>query len=67
MPDIPYYVVHGDADAAVNKAKHSDRLVAKMRSLGFDVKYDEVPGMRHCALPPENEAAFRGFVLENLR
>lgn len=67
MPDIPYYIVHGDADTAVKKAMHSDKLVVEMRRLGCDVTYDEVRGMAHCALPPENEAALRSFVLKNLR
>lgn len=66
MPRIPYYIVHGDADAAVNKKMHSDRLVAELRRLGYDVTYDEVPGMPHCALPPRNEDAFRAFILEHL-
>ena len=31
MPDIPYLIIHGDKDLAVNKQKHSDRFVAEMR------------------------------------
>ena len=47
MPDIPYLVIHGDADAAVNKMIHSDRMVAELRRLGRNVEYIEVPGMGH--------------------
>jgi dipeptidyl aminopeptidase/acylaminoacyl peptidase len=47
MPDIPYLIVHGDKDQAVNKEKHSDRFVAEMKKLGKNVKYVEVPGMGH--------------------
>ena len=50
LPDIPYYVVHGTADTAVNKARHSDRFVAAMRQYGKRVTYVEVPGMTHCDL-----------------
>ncbi|MGD0091180.1 MAG: prolyl oligopeptidase family serine peptidase [Planctomycetota bacterium] len=47
MPRVPYLIIHGDADKAVSKAAHSDKLVAAMRKLGFEVEYIEVPGMGH--------------------
>ena len=47
FPDIPYLVIHGDKDKAVNKERHSDRLVAKMRKARLDVTYIEVPGADH--------------------
>lgn len=47
LPDIPYLVTHGDADDQVDKAVHSDRLVAELRRLGRKVEYVEVPGMGH--------------------
>ena len=47
MPRIPYLVIHGDKDAAVAKARHSDPLVAAMRGCGLNVEYVEVPGMGH--------------------
>lgn len=47
MPDIPYLVIHGDSDQAVNKEMHSDRFVAAMRALGRNVRYMEIPGMGH--------------------
>jgi dipeptidyl aminopeptidase/acylaminoacyl peptidase len=47
MPDIPYLIVHGDKDQAVNKEKHSDRFVSEMRDLGKNIQYEEVAGMGH--------------------
>jgi dipeptidyl aminopeptidase/acylaminoacyl peptidase len=47
MPDIPYLIIHGDKDLAVNKQKHSDRYVTELRRLGRNVEYLEVPGMGH--------------------
>lgn len=48
MPNIPYVILHGDHDSAVNKGIHSDRFVEQMRKYGKDVTYIEVPGMEHC-------------------
>jgi dipeptidyl aminopeptidase/acylaminoacyl peptidase len=54
MPDIPYLIVHGDKDHAVNKGHHSDRFVAALRAVGRNVTYIEVPGMGHLGpLPPD--------------
>jgi len=47
MPDVPYLLIHGDKDQAVNKAKHSDRFVAEMHQHQKKVCYLEVPGMTH--------------------
>jgi dipeptidyl aminopeptidase/acylaminoacyl peptidase len=47
MPKIPYLLIHGDKDQAVNKEKHSDRFVAEMRKLKHDIEYLEIPGMGH--------------------
>ena len=63
LPDIPYYIVHGDADEAVNKALHSDKLVEKMRRLGYSVDYREVPGMLHCQFPAEEKERYIRFVI----
>jgi pimeloyl-ACP methyl ester carboxylesterase len=56
MPDIPYFIVHGDADKAVNKAAHSDKYVPAMRAKGYNVTYVEVPGMEHVDLAGNPEA-----------
>ncbi|MDR1092863.1 MAG: prolyl oligopeptidase family serine peptidase [Clostridiales bacterium] len=59
MPDIPYFIDHGDADTAVNKSLHSDRFVAEMRKAGRNVEYLEIPGMKHCDLNSAPAAAKR--------
>jgi len=66
LPDIPYYIVHGTADTAVNKVLHSDNFVAKMKKSGKNIVYDEVEGMRHCKLDFKHQARFYGFILDNL-
>ena len=48
MPDIPYLLLHGGKDQAVNKERHSDAFVAAMRAAGRKVEYVEVPAMGHC-------------------
>lgn len=67
MPDIDYMILHGDADTAVNKARHSDRLVAAMRARNLRVTYLEIPGLEHCQPPPEEDVtAIRNFMLSHL-
>ena len=48
MPAIPYLIIHGDQDTAVNKAAHSDKLVLALRAQGLTVDYREQVGMGHC-------------------
>lgn len=69
MPKVPYYVVHGCADAAVNKAMHSDRFVAAMRAAGHRIVYREVPGMTHCNFEtcPDERAAYEDAMLSFCR
>jgi len=50
FPDIPYLILHGDKDSAVNKEKHSDRLVKEMVKRKHAVEYIEVPGMENCQI-----------------
>lgn len=65
LPRIPYYVVHGTADSAVNKAMHSDRFVEAMRAAGQRIDYHEVEGMTHCDLAafPKELAAYEDGIL----
>ena len=65
MPDIPYYIVHGDCDGAVNKKIHSDRFVERMRECGKNVTYVEVEGMEHCQMHrfPEVKEAYESAVI----
>ncbi|MBQ3637148.1 MAG: hypothetical protein II953_02205 [Clostridia bacterium] len=49
MPKIPYTVFHCEADGAVNKQMHSDRLVKALSKIA-PVQYVSVPGRGHCDL-----------------
>lgn len=62
MPDIPYYIVHCEADEAVNKQMHSDRLVEAL-SEEHRVIYKSVPERGHCDLTPEALDEYRGFIV----
>ncbi len=67
MPDIPYLILHGEQDKSVNKAAHSDKLVAKLRARGLNVDYREVVEMAHCGpIGPELAADIEAFLLANL-
>lgn len=50
MPRIPYFVVHGTADQAVNIDMHSARFVKAMQECGHQLTYRTVEGMAHCDL-----------------
>jgi alpha-beta hydrolase superfamily lysophospholipase len=52
MPDIPYLIIHGQKDPAVNKQRHSDAMVAALRSAGRRVEYHEPPDMMHTGPMP---------------
>jgi len=62
MPKIPYYIVHGTEDTAVNIKIHSDPFVKKMRSYGHDITYDVVEGMGHCNISSDNEERYYDFI-----
>ena len=49
LPRVPYMILHGTNDGAVNKAAHSDRMVEAMRARNLEVEYVEVAGMDHTA------------------
>jgi predicted peptidase len=57
---VPNFVVHGDADATVN-VEGSRRMVAKMKELGMQVQYIEVPGGTHSGVVAPNAAAMFDF------
>lgn len=48
LSDVPLWIVHGTADAAVNVSQ-SDKVVSAIRATGDDSRlhYDRVPGMNH--------------------
>ncbi|HYM23422.1 MAG TPA: PHB depolymerase family esterase [Vicinamibacterales bacterium] len=52
---IPEFVVHGDNDPTVN-VSGSRTMVAKMKELGVEVKYLEVPGGTHGSVVAPNLA-----------
>ncbi len=64
MPDIGYRIFHCTADMAVNKEKHSDRLVSALRDAGRDVTYIPVEGRGHCDLTPEMRDRYLAYIAE---
>jgi dipeptidyl aminopeptidase/acylaminoacyl peptidase len=58
--NVPEIVVHGDDDRTVN-VQGSRTMVAKMKELGIDVKYIEVPGGSHGGVVAPNLAAIFDF------
>jgi poly(3-hydroxybutyrate) depolymerase len=58
---IPQFVVHGDADRTVS-VQGSRAMVEKMKELGVEVTYIEVPGGGHSdVVPPNLPAMFEFF------
>jgi len=57
---VPEIIVHGDADPTVNVAG-SRTMVAKLKELGAEVKYIEVPGGVHSDVVAPNMAAVIEF------
>jgi poly(3-hydroxybutyrate) depolymerase len=57
---VPEIVVHGDVDPTVN-VSGSRTMVAKLRELGTEVKYIEVPGGLHSDVVAPNVAAVIDF------
>lgn len=57
MPDIEYLIYHCTADDQVNKQKHSDVFVEKMKK-AHRVEYIAVPDRGHCDLPEDVKADF---------
>ena len=68
MPDIPYQIIHGDADTRVSKKLHSDRMVAALRQCGRKVDYLEVPHLGHgINVPLSVDMARLVFILNAVR
>ncbi len=51
LPNIPYQIIHGDSDTAVDRVHHSDKMVKAMRERSLQVEYLEVAGMGHGPIP----------------
>jgi poly(3-hydroxybutyrate) depolymerase len=58
--NVPEIIVHGDADPTVSVAG-SRAMVAKLKELGTEFKYIEVPGGLHSDVVAPNEAAVIEF------
>lgn len=66
MPDIPYLIIHGDKDKAVNKEKHSDIFVREMKRRQLNIEYIEVTGMGHgSAMPVEVPERMIEFIVNS--
>lgn len=46
IKDIPFWIFHGDADE-YNPVQGSRNMAGKLKMLGADVRYTELPGLRH--------------------
>jgi hypothetical protein len=62
IPPIPCSIFHCTADEAVDKKKHSDRLVDALRRY-MPVDYYAVPDRRHCDLGEEMQAKYEACIL----
>ena len=60
-----YCLFHCERDEAVNKERHSDRLVAAMTA-AYTVDYYPVPDQGHCQLPPPMWEQYNACILAGL-
>jgi predicted peptidase len=60
IKSVPEFVVHGDNDPTVN-VQGSRTMVAKMKELGIEVRYVEVPGGTHSSVVAPNFAGMFDF------
>jgi predicted esterase len=60
IKNVPEIIVHGDDDRTVN-VQGSRTMVAKLKELGTEFKYIEVPGGSHGGVPAPNFAAIFDF------
>jgi dipeptidyl aminopeptidase/acylaminoacyl peptidase len=65
MPDADYYIFHCEADGAVNKQKHSDRFVEKMKA-DHRITYYAVPDRGHCDLTPEMRQKYNEAIISSI-
>ncbi len=63
MPkESKYYIFHCEEDKSVNKQKHTDRFVQKMKA-NHDVLYYAVPGRGHCDLTDEMKEQYDQHII----
>lgn len=65
MPDADYYIFHCENDSAVNKSKHSDRFVAKMKE-NHNIIYHSVPQKDHCDLPEDMKNLYNSYIVKSI-
>ena len=65
MPDIDYYVFHCEKDSQVNKGKHSDVFVEKLK-VHHRVQYYIVPGRDHCDLSDDMTSIYRKCITNSI-
>ena len=66
MPEkSAYYVFHCEADKAVNKQKHSDIFVQKMKEK-HNVSYFAVPDRGHCDLTDEMRKLYNDCIIRSI-
>lgn len=68
FPDIPYMIVRGEADPAIDMATQYEVLLAAMKDHGIDVTFVSVPDMKHCELEhfPEHLKQYADFCFRAL-
>ena len=66
MPPVDYYIFHCEKDEAVNKEKHSDVLVNKMREKGLNIKYHTVPDRGHCELTADMRQLYLKYISDSI-
>ena len=60
-----YYVFHCEEDNAVNKQKHSDRFVEKMKE-AHSIDYYAVPNRGHCDLTDEMGSLYNEIIVNSI-
>lgn len=60
-----YYIFHCEADMSVNKQKHSDRFVEKMKA-EHDVSYYAIPERGHCDLTDEMRKLYNDCIINSV-
>ena len=65
MPDVNYYIFHCECDKAVNKEKHSDVLINKMKNR-FKVVYHIVPDRDHCDLTEDMRKRYNEYIYNSI-
>ena len=60
-----YYIFHCEEDKSVNKQKHSDRFVEKMKE-NHDIEYYVVPDRGHCDLTDEMRKLYNKHIISSI-